>query len=123
MTKGTTICLTTHYLEEAESLCDTITIVDSGKIIKTDTKNNLLNLIGKKTVSFILEKNLNIPIELKSYSPELEGNKLTLCYDKKITKLKAIIDILNKNDVTFSEINTRESDLEDVFLNLTKKND
>lgn len=47
--RGTTICLTTHYLEEAEKLCDYVTIINKGKVLKSDTKENLLNLIGKKT--------------------------------------------------------------------------
>ena len=50
--KGTTICLTTHYLEEAENLCDHITIINKGKILKSDTKKNILNLIGKKNCAF-----------------------------------------------------------------------
>ena len=54
--KGTTICLTTHYLEEAENLCDHITIINNGKVLKSDTKKNILNLIGLKTAIFILEK-------------------------------------------------------------------
>ena len=49
---GTTICLTTHYLEEAEELCDRITILNNGKVIKDDTKNNLLKIISNKTVLF-----------------------------------------------------------------------
>jgi len=121
---GTTICLTTHYLEEAENLCDFITIINKGKIVKADTKNNLLNLIGKKTVSFILEKNFNkIPDLLLPFDPHLEDNKLTLNYDKNVTELKKIIEILNENAILFKEINTYESDLEDVFLNLIKNND
>jgi ABC-type multidrug transport system, ATPase component len=66
---GTTICLTTHYLEEAENLCDFITIIDKGKILKTDTKYNMLTLIGKKTTSFILEKYNNIPSKLTQFNP------------------------------------------------------
>ena len=52
---GTTICLTTHYLEEAEELCDRITIINNGKVIKEDTKINLLKLISNKTVIFQIE--------------------------------------------------------------------
>ena len=64
--KGTTICLTTHYLEEAENLCDHITIINKGKILKSDTKENILNLIGKKTVSFALRwKNSNTSYDLE----------------------------------------------------------
>ena len=121
--KGTTICLTTHYLEEAENLCDYITIIDKGKVLKSDTKNNLLNLIGKKTVSFILDKIIKIPNDLKKFQPIIEDNKLLVNYDKKETKIKEIIEILNKNNISFYEINTYESDLEDVFINLIHKND
>ena len=121
--KGTTICLTTHYLEEAENLCDFITIIDKGKILKSDTKDNLLNLIGKKTVSFVLDKKVQIPNDLKKYNPIIDNNNLLVNYDKKITQLKEIINILNLNNITFNEINTYESDLEDVFLNLINNHD
>ena len=119
---GTTICLTTHYLEEAEKLCDYITIINKGKILKSDTKENLLNLIGKKTVSFILDKNkVEIPDSLRKFDPIIEKNKLLLNYDKNKTKLKEIINILNNNKISFNEINTYESDLKDVFINLINK--
>jgi ABC-2 type transport system ATP-binding protein len=121
--KGTTICLTTHYLEEAENLCDHITIINKGKILKNDTKENILNLIGKKTVSFVLDRKIQIPYDLKRYHPVIDGNKLLVNYDKNITQLKEIIEILNKNNISFYEINTYESDLEDVFINLIKNHD
>ena len=122
--KGTTICLTTHYLEEAEILCDYITIINKGKIIKNDTKNNLLKLIGKKTVSFVLEKKIaKVPSSLVKFNVSLNENILTVNYDKNLIQLKTIIEILNLNKITFNEINTYESDLEDVFLDLIKKND
>ena len=119
---GTTICLTTHYLEEAENLCDHITIINNGKILKSDTKKNILNLIGLKTAIFILEKEYTlIPDELKKFNPILESKKLFINYDKSTTKLKEIIKLLNENNILFNELNTRESDLEDVFLDLIKK--
>ena len=119
---GTTICLTTHYLEEAENLCDYITIINKGKILKSDTKQNLLNLIGKKTVSFILDTNkVIIPDSLKKFHPSIDNNKLFLNYDKNKTKLKEIINILNQYQISFNEINTYESDLKDVFIDLINK--
>jgi len=121
--KGTTICLTTHYLEEAENLCDHITIINKGKILKSDTKENILNLIGKKTVSFALDEKIQIPHNLNRYNPVIDNNKLLVNYDKNITQLKEIIEILNKNNISFYEINTYESDLEDVFINLIKNHD
>jgi ABC-2 type transport system ATP-binding protein len=117
---GTTICLTTHYLEEAEQLCDRITIINNGKIIKDDTKNNLLKIISNKTVLFQINSKIMVPNELKNYSPNIENGNLKITYDKNTTSLKEIIDILNKNKISFQEINTYESDLEDIFLKLVK---
>ena len=117
---GTTICLTTHYLEEAEELCDRITILNNGKVIKDDTKNNLLKIISNKTVLFQIDSEIFIPNELKNFNPQIENSNLKITYDKNTTSLKEIIDILNKNKISFQEINTFESDLEDIFLKLVK---
>ena len=117
---GTTICLTTHYLEEAEELCDQITIINDGKIIIDDTKNNLLKLISNKTVVFQVQYIKNIPDELNTFKPIIKDQSLSITYDKNITSLKNIIDILNRNNISFQEINTYESDLEDIFIKLVK---
>ena len=117
---GTTICLTTHYLEEAEELCDRITIINNGQVIKDDTKSNLLKIISNKTVLFQINSEIFIPDELKIYNAKIEKDNLKLTYDKNSTSLKKIIDILNKNKISFQEINTFESDLEDIFLKLVK---
>ncbi|MBS57045.1 MAG: ABC transporter [Rickettsiales bacterium] len=117
---GKTICLTTHYLEEAENLCQFITIINNGKIIKSDTKANLLDLIGNKIVSFELESIERLPEELNQFKPIIKDKNLILNYDKNIVKLPEIINILNKNKINFKEISTKESDLEDVFIKLTK---
>ena len=118
--KGTTICLTTHYLEEAEELCDKITIINKGHVVKDDTKENLLKLISNKTVIFHVNKKIDIPTELTNFKPSIEDGYLKITYDKNITSLNKIIDILNKNKILFQEINTYESDLEDIFLKLVK---
>ena len=120
--KGTTICLTTHYLEEAENLCDTISIINFGKKVIENSKVNLLNIISGKTVSFIINSDYTIPKDLYKFNPKKDGSKLTLRYDKNETNLKHIINILNQFQIDFKEINTFESDLEDVFLKLIKKN-
>ena len=117
---GTTICLTTHYLEEAEELCDRITIINNGKVIKDDTKSNLLKIISNKTVLFQINSDIFLPSELNNYNPKIENGNLKITYDKNTTSLNEIIDILNKNKISFQEINTFESDLEDIFLKLVK---
>ena len=119
--QGTTICLTTHYLEEAENLCNKISIINFGKKIIEDSKKNLLNIISLKTVSFIINGKFSIPSELIKFQAKKDGNILIIKYDKNKTNLKNIINILNKNNIDFQEINTFESDLEDVFLKLIKK--
>ena len=114
--KGKTVCLTTHYLEEAENLCDNITIINHGKKIIEGSKNELLNIISTKSASFVLDKHLEIPEELKLFKPDFKNGILKLTYDKNKTNIKNIIDILVKNEIGFKEINTFEGDLEDVFI-------
>jgi len=114
--QGKTVCLTTHYLEEAENLCDNITIINNGKKIIEGSKNELLDIISTKSVSFILDKYLEIPEELNLFKPDFKNGVLKLTYDKNKTNIKNIIDILAKNKIGFKEINTFEGDLEDVFI-------
>ncbi len=118
--KGKTVCLTTHYLEEAENLCDNITIINHGRKIIEGSKNELLSIISTKTVSFVFDKEPSVPNQLNDFKPILTKNILKLSYDKNKTNIKKIIDILNKNKIDFKEINTSEGDLEDVFIKVTK---
>ena len=118
--QGKTVCLTTHYLEEAENLCDNITIINHGKKIIEGSKNELLSIISTKTVSFVLDKRIFIPNQLNEYKPILTNNILKLSYDKNKTNIKKIIDILTNNQIDFKEINTSEGDLEDVFIKVIK---
>ena len=120
--QGTTICLTTHYLQEAEELCENITIINDGQIIKDDSKENLLNFISTKKVSFDLKNNIEIPKELLKFNPILSNNKLHLSYDKSLISINQIIETLNNCDIIFSEMNTYESNLEDVFKKLIVSN-
>jgi ABC-2 type transport system ATP-binding protein len=120
--KGTTICLTTHYLEEAEKLCENITILDKGQVIKDDTKINLLNIISTKTASFDLASKQELPRELLQFNPQIEKNRLTLSYDKSKVSLGNIINILNKHNIVFLEMSTYESNLENVFTKLISSN-
>ena len=121
--EGKTICLTTHYLEEAENLCDNITIINNGRKVIEGSKNDLLNIISTKSVSFVLDKNIDLPIELNKFKPSLDNGTLKLSYDKNKTNIREIIDILRKHSIDFKEINTFEGDLEDVFIKVVNNND
>ena len=121
--QGKTICLTTHYLEEAENLCDNITIINNGKKVIEGSKTDLLNIISTKSVSFVLNEGVNIPKELEEFNPIITEGKLKLSYDKNKTNIKKIIDILGNNKIDFKEINTFEGDLEDVFIKVVNSND
>ena len=121
--EGKTICLTTHYLEEAENLCDNISIINHGKKVIEGSKIDLLKIISKKSASFVLTKNVDIPKELYEYKPLINNEILKLSYDKSKTNIKKIIDILNRYKIEFKEINTFEGDLEDVFIQVVNKDD
>ena len=119
---GKTICLTTHYLEEAEKMCDLITIINKGIKIIEDKKDNLLNLFSNRKVKFdIISKNISMPEKLKPLIYNYDGeDTLILEYNKKEISLNEIIKELDKKKIIFSEIKTYDEDLESIFLKITK---
>lgn len=121
---GVTILLTTHYLEEAEELCDRIAIINNGKIIADEEKETLLQQIDNKSISFRLDRDIaKTPKTLKSFSPEIQGRRtLVLYYSPGDTKVGSMIDCIQKEGYGIVDISTDESDLEDVFLQLTRQN-
>ena len=120
--KGKTICLTTHYLEEAEKLCDYIAIINNGKKVLEDKKENLLNLFSKRIVKFDIENEIiKVPHILEKFLKKSNHNQLTLEYDKKEINLSEIIKILNDNHILFSELKTYDEDLETIFLKFTSE--
>ena len=117
---GKTICLTTHYLEEAEKMCDLITIINNGVKIIEDKKDKLLNLFSNRKVKFdIIGENILMPNKLKPLIYSHEKGSLILEYNKKKISLSDIIKELDKN-IVFSEIKTYDEDLESIFLKITK---
>ena len=120
--QGVTIILTTHYLEEAEEMCDRIGILSKGNLVALDSTNNLLNKIQTKKVTFKLDKSAKIDTNklssLKVLS--LKENEISLSYEKNRINMEEIINLIKKDNARILDISTEDGDLEDVFLGLTK---
>ncbi len=120
--QGVTTILTTHYLEEAEKMCDRIGILSDGNLVALDTTKNLLDRIQTKIVSFTTDKKTNIQENtfesLKVISNE--DSRTVLSYEKSKLNIDRIITEIKNQGVLIKDISTDDGDLEDVFLRLTK---
>lgn len=123
--KGVTIILTTHYIEEAEEIADRVGIINKGKIILVDKKNELINKMGQKKLIIDLYSSIkSLPILLKNFNLELnnEGNKIIYSYDAKNenTGITSLLQTLRDEGIKLKDINTEQSSLENIFINLVK---
>ena len=119
---GVTIILTTHYLIEAEQMCDRIGILNQGNIVALDTTKNLLNKIQTKIVTFTISEKTkidNIPLNSLKIISQNE-NKITVSYEKNSLKIEEIISHFLKKNINILDISTDDADIEDVYTNLTK---
>jgi ABC-2 type transport system ATP-binding protein len=124
--QGVTIILTTHYLEEAEYLCDHIAIINKGKIIANEKKETLLTKFNQKIIKIkINEKKISNKDMLslqKIGSVKLLESKIEINYKLNEISMKNIIEILYKTNLDIIDLSTKEVSLEDVFINLTSNN-
>lgn len=120
--EGVTVLLTTHYLEEAEELCDRIAIINHGRIVANEEKETLLSRIDNKEIRFRLDKPIeSIPEGLAKFSPSKEGRRtIMMRYSPGEQYAGEIIEIIKDSGYDIVDISTSESDLEGVFLQLTK---
>jgi len=120
--QGVTIILTTHYLEEAEEMCNRIGILNKGNLVALDSTRNLLNRIQTKKVTFKTNQKVNIKdddlISLKIIS-RLEY-EICVSYEKSNVNIEELIDLIKKNNTKITDISTDDGDLEDVFIHLIK---
>ena len=120
--QGVTIILTTHYLHEAQEMCNKIAIIDKGNLITLDTTDNLLDSIKTKKIIFKVRKINTINSENLNgvkFSYNL-NNEITALYERKKHKIDEIITKVKDAGMEIHDISTDEGDLEDVFIQLTK---
>ena len=119
---GTTIILTTHYLKEAEILCDELAVINNGKVIACDKKKNLLSLLDEKHLILEFDNtNFKVPEKLKKYCIKKTKNSIELKFNKSENSVTNFIKIFEKTKSKIKDISTKDSDLEEIFINLLKK--
>jgi ABC-2 type transport system ATP-binding protein len=120
---GTTVVLTTHYLEEAQALCDRIAIIDKGTLVAHDTTPALLSRIeDKQLVIRPMAPIPAVPSALAAFKAELKpAGELVLSYRPSQTRLDTLIDAVREAGIQIADLSTVEPDLEDVFLQLTQR--
>ena len=119
---GVTVILTTHYLFEAQEMCDRIAIINKGNLVALDTTQKLLDRIKTKKIVFKVKKihNLeNLKLNGTNFSLDDSNNTITAIYEKNLHKFSDILEILKKNNLEILDISTDDGNLEDVFIQLT----
>ncbi len=119
--EGVTIILTTHYLFEAQEMCDRIAIINRGDLVALDTTQKLLDRIKTKKINFKVDSiDKNKILNMNGVKFSINSNKsISVTYEKNIFNFGEIINFLSKNDIKIQDIETEDGDLEDVFVQLT----
>lgn len=120
--RGVTVLLTTHYLEEAEELCDRIAIIHKGRIVADDDKETMLSRIDSKEIRFRLDRPIEkLPDALLAFAPVQEGGRsLMFRYAPKERGVGELIAAVQAAGYGIADISTDERNLEDVFLQMTR---
>ncbi|EIE02737.1 ABC transporter ATP-binding protein [Leptospira licerasiae] len=124
--KGVTIILTTHYIEEAEEIADRVGIMNKGELVLVEKKTELMHKLGKKQILLDLVSPLqSLPNNFNGYELELknEGKQLLYTYDgqEKQTGIANFLEQLKKSGIEFRDLNTTQSSLEEIFVQLVKE--
>ena len=122
---GTTIILTTHYIEEAEDMADRIGVINKGELILVEDKTTLMRKLGKKQLTLQLQAPLErIPDGLSTYPLELNADGTTLVYtfdaQAQETGIAALLRRLHDHGIDFKDLHSSESSLEDIFVSLVR---
>lgn len=119
---GTTVVLTTHYLEEAQELCDTIAIVNHGQVVACDSTTVLLGRLDAKEMVVTLDQDIAaVPAEFAGFDASLDNpRRLTIRYRPTQTRVADLLGAMAAAGLSVKDLSMVESDLEDVFLQLTR---
>ncbi len=120
--QGVTILLTTHYLEEAEELCDRLAIINHGRVIACDTTAGLMGRLDNKELVLLLDRPLAaVPAALARYNAELvEPQRLVFRYRASESPVAGVLKTVSALGLSIVDVRTTETDLEDIFLQLTR---
>ena len=123
--QGITVVLTTHYLEEAEQLCDRIAIINHGKLIANEPTKQLIAKAQDKAVVVTVDKDLTVAPAAPCFDKiEVTGERqLTITYRKDRVNAGEVLAALQAEGLGIVDVSTRDPDLEDVFLSLTRASD
>jgi ABC-2 type transport system ATP-binding protein len=123
---GTTIILTTHYIEEAEEMADRVGVINAGELVLVEEKAALMKKMGQKRLTLELAKPMGkIPRSLAAFGLEVAkaGRELVYKYDARTTKQSVtdVLQALTKAKIAFGDLRTEQSSLEDIFMGLVKR--
>jgi ABC-2 type transport system ATP-binding protein len=119
--QGVTVVLTTHYLEEAEQLCERIAIINHGELIANKPTRELIGMAREKIVSVSVDKDLAGPIMEDAFikAEVVQPRRLDVTYDRDATTAGQVLSLIQQHGYAIEDVTTREADLEDVFVQLT----
>jgi ABC-2 type transport system ATP-binding protein len=123
--QGTTIILTTHYIEEAEEMADRVGVINHGELILVEEKNELMKKLGRKLLHLQLAEPLAaVPAALAEWQPQLSGDGLTLTYEfdgkAERTGIPSLLTAMREEGIAFKDLDTKQSSLEDIFVQLIR---
>ena len=119
--QGVTVVLTTHYLEEAEQLCDRIAIINHGELIANKPTRDLIGMAREKIVRVTVNKDLAGPFMEEGFTKAetIEPRTLEITYDRDAMSAGQVLAVIQQHGYGVEDVTTREADLEDVFVQLT----
>ena len=120
--EGVTVVLTTHYLEEAEAMCDRIAIINQGEVVACDDKDQLIGRIDEKQMTVVVAEPIEeLPAALLALGARLEApDRIVLRYRPSRARAGDLIEAIRRSGLTIVDLATTEADLEQAFLRLTR---